>query len=77
METRDMERGIKSDNKNCFEKCWFIKNGNLMEVEKENIVFERFEGTLISDIPVAEFVNFNADILASMPLTNEHEINWR
>ena len=63
--------------KNCFEKCGIIKNGDLIEIEDENLEFEAFVQELCLDVSVTEYVNFDADIPASEPLINEHKIDWR
>ena len=67
MDARGMERGIMGDNKNCFEKRWFIKNDNLINVEEDNLKFNGFERELISDVSVAEYISFDTDIAASEP----------
>ena len=48
-----------------------------MEVEEEDLDFEALVRELSSDISAAEYVNFDADIPASEPMINEHEIDWR
>ena len=48
-----------------------------MEVEEEDLDFEALVRELSSDISAAEYVNFDADIPASKPMINEHEIDWR
>ena len=50
---------------------------HLMEVEEEDLDFEALVRELSSDISAAEYVNFDADIPASEPMINEHEIDWR
>ena len=48
-----------------------------MEVEEEDLDFEALVRDLSSDISAAEYVNFDADVPASEPMINEHEIDWR
>ena len=62
---------------NCFEKCGIIKNGDLIEIEDENLEFEAFVQELCLVVSATEYVNFDADIPASEPLINEDKIDWR
>ena len=50
---------------------------HLMEVEEEDLDFEALVRELSSDISAAEYVNFDADIPASEPMIDEHEIDWQ
>lgn len=63
--------------KNCFDKCGVVKNDNLMDVEEEDLEFETLVRQLSSNISAREYVNFDTNILASEPVINEHEGDWR
>ena len=53
-----------------------IKIDDLIEIEEEDLEFEALQ-KLCPDVSATEYVNFDADILSSEPLINEHEIDWR
>ena len=63
--------------KNCFEKCGIINNGDLMEIEEENLEFETFVQELCLHVSATDYVNFDANIPSSEPLINEHKNDWR
>ena len=56
--------------KNCFEKYEVVKsNDDLTEVEKVR--------ELSLNMSSAEYVYFDADIVSSEPMINDHEVDWR
>ena len=64
--------------KNCFEKCGIKGDNELMEVEEDDdLEFEALVKEVTTDISAAEYANFDENVLASEPMINEFEIDWR
>ena len=69
---------VTGTTKNCFEKCGeFKSNGDLMEVEEDDLEFEALVRKLSPDISAVEYVYFDAHIPASKPMINEYNVDWR
>ena len=68
---------VTGTTKNCFEKCGeFKSNGDLMEVEEDDLEFEALVRKLSPDISAVEYVYFDAHIPASKPMINEYNVDW-
>ena len=48
-----------------------------MEVEDDDFEFEALVKEFTTDMSAAEYANFDKNVPASKPMTNEFEIDWR
>ena len=64
--------------KNSFGKCGIKGDNGLMEVkEDDDLEFEALVKEFTTDIPSAEYANFDENVPASGPMINEFEIDWQ
>ena len=63
--------------KNCFEKRSIKGDNGLMEVkEDDDLEFEAFVKEFTTDIPAAEYADFDENVPQTEPMINEFEIDW-
>ena len=77
MAARSVERSTQLNIKNYFEKCDIKGDNKLMEVEDDDFEFEALVKEFTTDMSAAEYANFDKNVPASKPMTNEFEIDWR